>query len=491
MDADPRTTLEEKRLAPAAADRALTKALRGRRGRLTKADAVAASGLPTHVVDESLDRLLKRYRSHLAVTEEGELLYEFDPSLRRRDEPTFGERLAAVGRQLARAGMWLFKAWIAVTLVVYVIVFVVLLIGAMFGGRRDDRRGGGWGDHHGHGGGHGHGMSWMWWLFWPRWGWGGGWGHHRHDPWGRPVPPPAGTARRGGKERKPFLQAIYDFVFGPARPAPDSLADEREILELLRARDGRLVATDLVALHGWSYRRAEEEATRLMVDYDGEPEITEEGVIVYAFPGLLRSAEAEAPSAERVPRAWERLETRPVLTGNRRGVDLAIAGFAGFNLFASLFAADWARASYGVTGPAWDFALTAFPLAFFALFLAVPALRAVARRLGDAGRERRNRRRRLVKDVLRTRGGPLPDGPGLRDLALALEGEPDFEPGSGAVVYRFHRVAEELAAMERHRAGLDVEAERRLGPVIFGSDDEGERALPPPADEPEGRRPRD
>ena len=71
---DLETTLEAKDYSPDRAERALVKVLRGKRGQLTKADAVAASGLPTHLADEALERMLKRYRSRLAVTEDGELL---------------------------------------------------------------------------------------------------------------------------------------------------------------------------------------------------------------------------------------------------------------------------------------------------------------------------------------------------------------------------------------------------------------------------------
>jgi hypothetical protein len=139
----------------------------------------------------------------------------------------------------------------------------------------------------------------------------------------------------------------------------------------------------------------------------------------------------------------------------------------------SLRAADWARMTYGVQGPAVDFGLTVFPFAFFGLFLAVPAARALARRLGDRGRARRNRYRLVVRDVVRARGGPLPDAPGLREAALALEGEPDFTGGErGAVVWKFPRVAEETAGLERYLAGVDVDAERRVGEVIFGGEDE-------------------
>ena len=51
----------------------------------------------------------------------------------------------------------------------------------------------------------------------------------------------------------------------------------------IRSQRGRIAPVDLVRLMGWTFPRAEEEATRLMVDYGGEPEVTDDGVVVYAF----------------------------------------------------------------------------------------------------------------------------------------------------------------------------------------------------------------
>ncbi len=449
LQSDPPTTFEEKRLSATAADQALVKALRGKLGQLTKADAVAASGLPTHVVDESLDRLLKEYQSHLAVTEEGELLYSFEPGLARRGAPTFADRARAAGRRLARAGMWAFKAWITVTLIAYVVAFLVLLLGAMFGGSdRRRSRGGGFG--------------WLIWFFMPDWGHGY---RYRRDPWGRPVPGPEQRRRLAGQPRKKLLQTVYDFVFGPARPAADPLADEREALAYIRENDGRITATDLVALHGWSYRRAEDEATRLLVDYDGEPEVTDDGVLVYAFPGLLKSTDANV--ARDWKPCWQKPERRPSLTGNSTTANWVIGAFAGFNLILSFFGAGWARAQYGLAGPIWDFLFTIFPLIFFALFLSIPGVRALARKIGDRRRAVRNLRRETIRTILTADGNPLPLTAPLRDLALALEGEPDVNATADPII-TFPRVHQEKSAMKRHIAALDLKKERSLGPVIFG-----------------------
>ncbi|HKA87642.1 MAG TPA: hypothetical protein VKE22_08250 [Haliangiales bacterium] len=444
------TAIELKTYTDDETDEILTRALRGKDGRLTKADAITLSGLPAHLVDDSLDRLLKRYKSRLEVTDDGELLYTFDGMV-RRDEITLRERLRAVGRWLARAGMWAFKVWITVTLIVYFVVFVVVLLAAMFGGRSDDR------DNRG-----GPDLGWIFWLFWPDWRYGSTYGGYR-DAYGRRLPP------RDTKGRKKLIQAVYDFVFGPVRPAPDKLADEREVLGFLRAHDGRMTSTDLVAMFGWSYRQAEEESTRLLADYDGDPEVTDDGVIVYAFPKLLKSADAAiVPTTPKM--AWERVETRPELTSNKPSTDTLVGGFAVFNLLVSFFAAGWARTRFGLAGPVWDWFFTGFPLLFFTLFLAIPGARALARKVGDKRRDARNRRRQAVKRIIEADGKPLPAEPDVEALALDLEGEPDLGAG-GDKVLKFPRPAEERGAAKKVLAGTDVAREKQIGKVIFGGDD--------------------
>lgn len=391
------------------------------------------------------------------MTEEGELLYAFDPTMRRRDEPTFEERLRAGLRVCGRVGMWLFKAWIVVTLIAYLVVFVLLLLGIMFGASsrddrddRDDRRSGG-----------GFGMGWLWWYLLPDWGF----GYRRADPWGRPLP----ARRNAGGPKKKFMASVFDFVFGPSRPSEDALADEREVVVYLRAHRGRLVATDLVRLFGFSYRQAEEEVTRLLVDYEGEPEVTGDGVLVYSFPKLLKSASDTKDKSWRS--AWQRLEPRPLLTGNGGGTDALIFAFAGFNLFASWFAAGWAQRYYGLGGPTWNLWLTGFPLCFFALFLAVPALRTAARRLADPAREARNRQRQLVEKVLIAQGAPLADAPGLSELALALEGRIDADE-HGTRIFTFPRTVREEKGLKEYLASVDTQAEKQLGAVVFSADED-------------------
>jgi hypothetical protein len=229
---------------------------------------------------------------------------------------------------------------------------------------------------------------------------------------------------------------------------------------------------------GWSFPRAEEEVTRLMVDYGGEPEVSTEGVVVYTFKALRKTARDAAEAI--TPRwAWERLEPSPPLTGNTPGTNALVGFFNGFNLLAPLWIVPAFEARLHISLASWQFLVRDFPLAFSALFFAVPAARWVKARLEARRRDARNDRRRLLGRIF-TGSGPrtreeLAPTPALGTLLdrelVVLGGDVAPEPDHlGSVRYTFPRINEETAAVARARAAAAGE-ERDVGRVVFSSAD--------------------
>ena len=82
-------------------ERRIVKSLRGRRGEATLADVVVDTGLPNLEVERLLRRMIGEFPCHLEVTEEGDILYHFDPAMRRYDQRDRLRRwLEAIGRPL-------------------------------------------------------------------------------------------------------------------------------------------------------------------------------------------------------------------------------------------------------------------------------------------------------------------------------------------------------------------------------------------------------
>ena len=404
--------------------------------RLTKADAVTLTGLPSEQAEPALKALVRDYRSHLAVTEEGDLVYEFDPSLERRDKVPLKERLAEAGRIAWKGFTFLFKIWIVVTLIVYVVAFVVMMLSLMVAqssSNNNDRR-------------RGRGFDFPWIWFWlmpdlaPQ--------QSRYQPV-RPRP-------RGGPQKR-FYQSVFDFVFGPAQPPVDERDADRSFLAYVREHKGRITASEVVMLTGLSLAQAEEELTRLMAEYDGDVEVSDDGSLLYVFPELLVSAES---TQARWRYVWDKDSSEPKLTGNSGGANAAIAGFAGFNLLASFTIAPLFLHRFGLApDPTVNFFIQTFPLMFSSIFFAVPAARAVKR----AGAEAATAQVASARQAARA-GVEVPQGRARDRQHGARSGERVGQPAGGG-----EAGAREAAAGPRRRRA----AGRR-----------GRRALPVPA----GRR---
>jgi hypothetical protein len=447
-------TIERKEYSDRRAQAVMMEALRGRNAKLTRADAIVASGLPEDEAGRALTGLLKEYRSHLSATESGELLYEFDPAFERRDAVSWRARAGAVGGRLWKGFRFLFKIAIVATLVGYFAAFVAMMVALILArsgsSDRDDDGGFGFGG-----------------LFW-FWGWDLG-----SDGYGRQR-----TRFAARAPRAPFYKRVFAFVFGPPAPAIDPLQDEKQIVAYLRAQRGRIAAVDLVRLMGWTFPRAEEEVTRLMVDYGGEPEVSDDGVVVYTFKAVRKTADG---SGEGLSPRWasERLESPAPLTGNEPGTNLMIAAFNGFNLLAPFWIVPAFESRLQVSLESWRFMLWDFPLAFSALFFAVPAGRWLRARFEARRRNARNDRRRLLGRIFAGSGArpreelaPTPALGALLDRDLvALGGDIAPEPDDrGRVLYTFPRIEEETAAVTRARAAAPS-VERDAGLVVFSSAD--------------------
>lgn len=453
-------------------------ALRSLRGKATVGDVVASTGLGTDQVEAGLKSLLESHRGHLAVSDSGELLYEFDPRLIRRGTEPALARLRRSAWRVFTAG---FKAWIVVTLVVYFVIFVALVIAALFANqsREGGGRRGGWG-----GRGHRHlplGDFWiLYWIWGPRWRLGRPYYGHR---WERTLEK---------DDRVPFYKKVFAFVFGPDRPHLTRQDLDRDILRLIRARRGVLTTPELVQQTALSLPAAEEEMGRLVGAYAGEAVVSHRGELAYAFPGLMTSAHGRVRAQDPRP-AWMRLEPPQELTGNTAGANAAVIGINAFNLLAAASAPWFIFPRLGIGGPVAFLGLVVVPVIFSLLFFAVPGLRMLGVARDNRHRRRRNIRRVLLglvyQDALKHGRGVtedqardhvrqhLPGGPGvgsavvseLHGLAAELEADVVVGP-NGETVFRFPKLKDRMTEGEAVRRSLRLD-ERDVGDVVYSTAD--------------------
>ncbi len=452
-------------------------ALRGLRGKATIGDAVAATGLSQNDVEAGLKALLESHRGHLAVTDSGEILYEFDPRLIRRGTEPLLARVKRSGWALFTKA---FKAWIVIMLVVYFAVFVALVVAALLAGQRGGGRRSG-NIFRGRGGRGGMPNFWLWyWIWGPRWRLGRPYYGHR---WER-------TLQKDDKV--PFYKKVFAFVFGPDRPQPTQQQLDRGSLRLIRARRGVVSTAELVEHTGIPAAEAEEEMARLVGTYGGEPLVSPKGELAYAFPPLLLSAHGRIKAREPNP-AWMRLEYPVEVTGNTAGANALVAGINGFNLLAAATAPWFIFPRLGISGPVAAVFLIIVPVVFSLSFFAVPALRMLGVRRENRRRRRQNVRRvilgQVYADALGAESGVtaealhtgtvarLPDQAVSRadvDAALhamAAEWDAAVEPDEqGRMVYRFPSIRRAVEASELLRRSLRLD-EQATGAVVFSTAD--------------------
>jgi hypothetical protein len=413
----------------------LLASLRRLKGRGTTGDVAAEAGLPSDDVRSGLKALLESHRGHLAVTDSGELLYEFDPRLiERGSEPWLHRARRAVGKVLRGA----FKAWIVIMLVAYFVVFLALLLAAVFASQRgrDSREGGwgrgGWG--HGHHGGFHFPSFWFWyWIWGPRWRVGRPYYGHR---WERTL---------DRDDKVPFYKKVFAFVFGPDRPEPTRSQLDRGTLRLIRSRAGVLTTAELVEHTGATFPEAEQEMARLLGAYRGEALISPDGELVYAFPEIMASTQEVRQRRPPNP-AWLRLEPPLELTGNTSGANAIVAGMNAFTLVSAATAPWFIFPRLGLGGTAAYVLLVWVPVVFSALFFAIPLGRRVSVGLENRRRHVRNVRRVLLGLVYRRAlegSGPLGVAEAHTHVASKLSGR---TVERSAVESALHRLAAELDA---------------------------------------------
>jgi hypothetical protein len=498
-------TDEKPRLTePAAAAKILEQKLKEPTRARTIADAAAESGLPLRDAESGLTFLTSEYRGHLRVTDDGDLLYLFPTGFTKPWETReqWERAVTAVGHALASAGRFIVRAWLLIAMVGYALLFLAMIIGlSTAGGRRDDDRGPGLSMLGGLFRMIADAMFWTFRPFTPL---------YVMDPYLYDGGAYAGAPARFGEQRRrarqepevPFYERVNRFVFGPREAPKDPLAERARIVEEIRARKGRIGVADVMRVTGLSRDEADPLMARLMLDYDGDVDVGEQGGIVYRFPNIRKTAGLQLvvppPNIRVGSAAWDTKKVAPPLTGNPGGSNVAIAALNGFNLLASawvlangmtihnLFLSMQKHHPRILPDDGTPIVLGVIPLLFSILIFALPLFRAIGRRFTVARAAKENARLAIMKEVLthapkkelvadetlkkvyRVATGEEPSSKEITRQVVALGGDVDTGP-NGEVRYRFADLEAEAEAVEDERAHAH-ESEARAGKVIFASD---------------------
>jgi hypothetical protein len=468
----------------------LEKTLARERGDLTVADAASRSGLPLRDAEEGLRFLAAEFSGHLAATSKGEILYSFPGGLVRPPETRLYRRVGrAIVKAVAGVGRFIVRAWVSVVMIGYALAFLALMIALAAKGDRDESPGAAIGvvlrviaE----------ALFWTFHPFSPV--------YLRREPsWLHQ------NGRRRHQPKVPFYERVNRFVFGPPSVERDPREQERLVLAELRRQKGRVAPADVMRVTGLSREESERLLLRLVVDYQGDIEASENGAVIYQFKDLRTTARTAETAATPAP-IWSHRMNLPPLTGNGPGSNLMFFLINAFNLGASSYVLANDLTIERLTAliaqmnerfpqplPPIDgtpLVLGAIPLAFSVALFLLPLIRSIRRPSQRKRVARENGWRGVLRVVLTGRqgrveltgpelsrawveasSGPPPTETELRDAVRAAGGDVDVAE-NGQLVYRFDVLERELQATLSDRQTATAE-EASAGEVIFSSADEG------------------
>ena len=316
---------------------AVMEAVESLKYRVTVGDVATQSGLELAVAQQGLNALAADTQAHLQVSDTGEIAYEFPKSFRAILRNKYWRlRLQETWASIWNVLFYLIRISFGVLLILSIVVILVaiaiLVIAAQSASQRDDDRGGG--------GGFGGGM-----VFLPRFWIGDLYWLFRFDSYGgrrytsRGSQRPQRTSRQSrSDDDMNFLEAIFSFLFGDGNPNAD-LEERRwqEIGAVIQNNGGAIAAEQVVPYlddldQGWA-AEDEDYILPVLTRFNGVPEVSPKGDIIYHFPELQVTAQKRGRIAvpaylKEVPRKFSEAKMGQLSGAIALGV---------FNFFGAIF----------------------------------------------------------------------------------------------------------------------------------------------------------
>lgn len=428
----------------------IEKVIEKAKGKLTLAEITSETGLPIEQARQTLNKLLERYQSKLQMNSDtGDLLFNFQYPMQRRDKVSFKENLIKVGDVLLKVFKAIYKASLGIVLVAYTVFFALLILVALSRSDSDDRRGG---DNL---------ISGLFSAIFDAL-----WFRRMTAPVYEYVNDGAFKYKKvkiSNNKGKGFIASVFSFVFGPEKIKYDPNLDSLEAIAYIKNNNGKLNTGDIVALTGANYSQAESKLAEYVGKYNGEIYINEYGVATAEFPQLLHKFNP-ALDGGKIEFYTNEIEPPVEFNGNTIGKNVLISIMNTFNLMMSYFIvtnADYALASEGQSF--WFIALAGyFPLIISSLYFLIPLLRLPFYLKEKKNRKRNILRKEIIGNIIAKNGENVsPNNINIRgkeniytkedienmllDVSKDLQGETAIDK-NGNAVFQFPRLAKELGA---------------------------------------------
>ncbi|AKG20593.1 hypothetical protein [Calothrix sp. 336/3] len=246
--------------------------------RVTVGDVAAQAGLNVELASQGLLVLASEASGHLQVAESGDIVFQFPQNFRDILRNKYLRlQLQEWWQKIWQVLFYLIRISFGVLLIasIAIIYLTILVIIISLNSDRDDNndRGGNWG-----------GFFYfpdLFWYFSPDYGY-----QHRE--------------KTREKSDFNFLEAVFSFLFGDGNPN-SKLENRRwrEIGKVIRQNRGAVVAEQIAPyldnLGEKSQQEYEDYMLPVLTRFNGKPEVSQEGQLVYYFPDLQVSAKQKNP----------------------------------------------------------------------------------------------------------------------------------------------------------------------------------------------------
>jgi len=375
--------------------------------RVTVGDVAAKAGLDVNFAQRELLTLASEAGGNLQVAESGDIAYLFPNNFRDILRNKFLRlQLQEWWQKIWRVLFYLIRISFGIVLVASILLIFVAI--TIILSSSDSNNGGGEGG--GGGGGRGGGFfffPYFWndllWIFY--------WNHN--EPYYQQR-----SRLTGQKPQMSFLEAVFSFIFGDGNPN-HNLQERKwsDIAAAIRNNRGAVVAEQIAPYLenlGQGYAREYEEyMLPALARFDGRPEVSPQGQIVYHFPQLQTTAterNSEPVAAYLREMLWR-------FSNASSGQIMLAAGLGAINLVGALVLGNLLTNS-AIAGGFIGFVSAIYPLILIygVGFLAIPLIRYFWIQWKNSRIEARNQERQQRAMLLNE-----PDANLLQKLAYARE----------------------------------------------------------------------
>lgn len=261
--------------------------------RVTVGDVATQAGLEINRAQQGLLTLASEAGGHLQVTEAGDVAYLFPRNFRTiLRNKKWQLRLREWGQKVWQTVFYLIRISFGILLIVSIalifIAIAIILISASASRSDNNSR-----SSRSFGGGGGGLMFMPRFWFGPNLFW-----FFDPNPYRRQRQPLRSKAKGSDDAGMNFLEAVFSFLFGDGNPNAD-LEERRwhEIGAVIRNNRGAVAAEQIAPYLEGANVTSEDEDYMLPVlsRFDGRPEVSPEGEIVYHFPALQTTARSRKP----------------------------------------------------------------------------------------------------------------------------------------------------------------------------------------------------